>query len=61
LSFTYELTALHLGLWSFPGEHFIGWVDILGYRFPFEEFFFFIVLASIAGLAYYEFFDDDQK
>lgn len=61
LSILFELTALELGQWSFPGTTFIGWVDILGYRFPFEEFFFWFLLAVTAILSIYEYFDDDRK
>lgn len=62
LAVSFELTSLHLNQWSFPEDgYFIGWVEILGFRFPFEEFFFWIVLAAIAVLSYYEFFDDDRR
>lgn len=55
-----ELTALQLGYWSFPGSNFIGWVTILGHRFPFEELLFFLMIFAIAVLAYFEFFDDRE-
>jgi hypothetical protein len=62
LSLIYELTALTLGQWTFPAKNqFIGFVEIFGLRFPFEEFFFWIMLGAMAVLAYYEFFDDDLK
>jgi hypothetical protein len=61
LNLTYEVIALKLGWWSFPASDFIGYVDILGIVFPFEEFFFWIILTSFATLCYYEFFDDDEK
>jgi hypothetical protein len=58
----YELTALHLGQWNFPAAHqFIGQVTIGGYMFPLEEFLFWILISSISILAYYEYFDDDEK
>jgi len=57
----FEFTGLELGQWSFPGEHFIGWVELLGYRFPFEEFFFWCIVAAIGIVSYYEFFNDDRK
>jgi len=50
-----ELTALHLGLWQFPGSHFIGWVEIVGQRFPIEEFIFTMFLIAPALLVYLEF------
>ena len=62
LTFLYEITALQLGQWTFPGENqFIGYINILGISFPFEEFFFWIMLGAMAILSYYEFFDDDRK
>ncbi len=61
LSFIYEVTALRLKLWDFPANSFIGFVNIFGVQFPFEEFFFWIMLGAIAILSYYEFFDDDKK
>jgi hypothetical protein len=55
-----ELTGVHLNQWVFPGE-FIGWVELFGIKFPFEEFFFFIILGSAVILSYYEVFADDRK
>ncbi len=60
LNLIYELTAMELGWWTFPGKEFIGWVEIGRYRFPFEEFFFYIVLSSVAFLSYFEYFDDNK-
>lgn len=62
LSLIYELTALTLGQWTFPAENqFMGFIHILEFRFPLEEFLFWIVLGSITTVSYYEFFDDDRK
>ena len=61
LTFVYEIAALKLGWWSFPGTDFIGWVSVLGVRFPLEEFFFWLILTAMAILSYYEFFDDDER
>ena len=62
LSLIYEITALALRQWEFPAEsQFIGMMNIFGVRFPFEEFFFWILLGAVAALAYYEFFDDDRR
>lgn len=60
LSVIYELTALSLGQWSFPGEQYIGSVNLFGIIFPFEEALW-ILLAVPAYLCIYEFFADDQK
>ena len=61
LTFIWEVTALKLGWWSFPGTQFIGWVTFLGVSFPFEELFFWCILFAMAILSYYEFFEDDEK
>jgi hypothetical protein len=61
LALLFELTALHLHQWTFLGTQFIGWMEIFGFRFPFEEFFYWFVMGAISLLSYYEFFDDDQK
>ncbi|HEX5448252.1 MAG TPA: hypothetical protein VFW90_03595 [Candidatus Saccharimonadales bacterium] len=58
--FIEEIVGLHGGYWSFPGSHFIGWVQFGRYRFPFEEFFFWIILFSSTILAYFEIFDDNR-
>ncbi|MDD5470077.1 MAG: hypothetical protein PHO92_04760 [Candidatus Peribacteraceae bacterium] len=61
LALLFECTGLQLNQWVFPGDNFIGWVELFGYRFPFEEFFFWFVLGAVSVLSYYEFFDDDRK
>lgn len=61
LSLLFELTALQLNQWTFPGNNFIGWVQLLNFKIPLEELFFFLVMTSIGILSYYEFFDDDRK
>lgn len=61
LTLTYEITALQLGWWNFPGEQFIGWVSIFNIKFPLEELLFWLILFAMAILTYYEFFDDGEK
>jgi len=61
LHFIYEITALKLGWWKFPGKEFIGWVSIFGVSFPLEELIFWFILLALATLSFYEFFDDDEK
>lgn len=58
LNLVYEITALELGQWQFLGREYFGWVELWGHRFPFEEFFFYIVLISVAILSNFEYFDD---
>lgn len=61
LLFAYEITALQLNWWSFPGKEFIGWVSFFGISFPLEEMVFWIILFVISVLSCYEYFDDDEK
>lgn len=61
VSFIYELTALYLGQWIFPGKEIIGRVTIGKVFFPVKELFFWIMIGSLGILSYYEFFDDDCK
>jgi hypothetical protein len=56
LTFVFELTSLHLGLWIYPGDAFIGWITLIGYGFPLEEFLFMFILAAPVILALYEVF-----
>ena len=60
-SFIYELTAISLGHWVFPhSTAFLGWLNIRGNFFPFEELFYFIFLGALSVLTYFEFFDDQK-
>lgn len=61
LSLVYEITALYLNWWSFPGNEVIGIVVIGRISFPVEELLFWITLGAVSLLSFYEFFDDDQK
>ena len=60
LYLVFELTAVKIGQWDFPGQY-IGHVEILGLGFPFEEFLFWILLSSTVVLSYYELYVDDEK
>ena len=59
--FIYEITALKLNQWSFPGNQYIGMITLFNVTFPIEELVFAIILASIGFLSYYEFFDEKPK
>ncbi len=61
LHFIYEITALKLGWWTFPGKEFVGWVSVFGTTFPIEELLFWFILLALGILSYYEYFDDDEK
>lgn len=56
----FELIGLKLGHWIFPGEHYIGWVRLLGQRFPLEELVFVMLIGAIAACSYYEFFTNPR-
>lgn len=56
----FELTALKLNQWYFPGEY-IGTVTLFNLTFPFEEFFFWILMSSTVVLSYYELYVDDER
>lgn len=60
LFLSFELTALKLDQWRFPGEY-IGTIGLFGLVFPFEEFVFWIILGTPVMLSYYELFVDDGK
>ncbi len=60
-SFIYELVGLKLEWWNFPSTQFFGWVEVVGLRFPLEEFISWFVLFAACIVAYYEFLDDDEK
>jgi len=60
-NFIYEVTALKLGWWTFPGQEFIGYVKLFGVSFPLEELLFWMILFAGAVLSYYEYFDEDEK
>lgn len=60
LNFTYEIMALKNNWWSFPGKDFIGHVSFFGVKFPFEEFFFWIILFTLSILCYYEYFFNNE-
>lgn len=60
LYFVYELTALSLGQWTFPGQY-IGTVSIQSIIFPIEELFVWIFASSTILLSYYEVYVDDMK
>lgn len=58
--FIAELACLKYGGWIFPGQY-IGTVNFLGFVFPFEELFFWMMCYAAAVVSYYEFFIDDKK
>lgn len=61
LNLAYEFTALKIGWWSFPSRQFLGHISFLGVTMPFEEFFFWLMLLTLAILSYYEYFFNREK
>lgn len=56
----YELTAVKLGQWYFSGQY-IGWVELFGLKFPFEELLYWMGLSPFVVLSLYEGFVDNGK
>ncbi len=56
----YEIIALRIKLWSFPGEY-SSFINIFGVGIPLEEFILWIVLGGASVAAYFETFVDDLK
>mgnify|MGYP001584239723 CR=1 FL=1 len=56
----FELIGVKLSHWIYPSNHFIGWVTILGQRFPTEEFVFVMLIGAFAACTYYEFFTNKE-
>lgn len=61
LYFSIELFAVKFDYWLYHGNNYIGWVEILGLRFPFEELFFWMILYAPTIVTYYEYTLDDGK
>ena len=60
LCLMYEIVALRMGQWYFPGEY-IGFVAVGGVVFPLEELIFWMTIGSFSVLSMYEGFVDDEK
>ncbi|MDH4358430.1 MAG: hypothetical protein OEV37_00565 [Candidatus Berkelbacteria bacterium] len=60
LHFIYEIVAMKLGWWTFPGTEFIGWVEIVQIRFPVEELIFWFIFLALGSLTYFEYFFDNE-
>ncbi len=54
LMFVYEITALKLGMWSFPSTDYIFSWNLLGVRFPIEEMLAWMVLFFPISIAFSE-------
>lgn len=57
---SYEITALYLNLWTFPGAY-LGSVTVGTLMFPLEELVVWIIASSAIVAMYYEFCIDDYK
>lgn len=54
------VVSLQKGYWSYPGQNFIGWVQLGPYRFPLEELIFWIILFPAFLITQFEFFNNDK-
>lgn len=57
---SYEITALYMNLWTFPGAY-LGHVSVGAISFPLEELVVWIIASSAIVATYYEFCIDDYK
>ncbi|MBI3036072.1 hypothetical protein HYY71_07170 [Candidatus Woesearchaeota archaeon] len=60
-SLIYEITALKLGQWTFPGKQYLGLISLFGVKFPLEELFFWIMLGAVSVISFYELFDNNKN
>jgi len=60
LYLSYELAALSIGLWDFPGQY-LGTIQLLHLTFPLEEFVFWILISGAVVAAYHELYIDDFR
>ena len=60
LYMAYEITALRLNQWHFPGQY-IGTISLAGVTLPIEEFVIWILMGSPIVLSYYELYVDDLR
>ncbi len=57
----YEFVGLKLDYWEFPGDSFVGIINIMGNQVPVEEILYFVMFAASGLLVYYEIFIDDRR
>lgn len=58
--FVAEIFAVRLGYWIYPGNNYVGWINIFGVTFPFEELFFWMLFYAASLVSYYELFIDEH-
>jgi hypothetical protein len=56
-----EFIGLSLNHWIFPGNNFIGKINLFNFVIPYEEIIFYMILLTPMLFTYYEFLDDDSK
>ncbi len=61
IGLTNLLVSLQKNHWSYPGTHFIGFMQLGSYRFPIEEFVFWIVLYAPFLITQYELFNSTPQ
>lgn len=58
LYLAYELEAVKLGYWVYPGNNYVGWITLFGISFPIEEMLFWMLFYAASLVSYYELFVD---
>jgi hypothetical protein len=53
-----EIVAVRNNWWIYPHTEYIGWVELIGYRFPIEELLFWMLFYAATLVSYFEIFID---
>lgn len=61
LYFIVEIFAVRYTWWIYPGDSYIGWVNIKDISYPFEELFFWMLFYAAALISYYKIFIDRSE
>ncbi|MBI2620775.1 hypothetical protein HYW61_00945 [candidate division WWE3 bacterium] len=56
-----EIVGLRQNHWYFSGSHYLGSVNLLGYKLPYDEILFWWAIGMPAMICWYEFFADDRQ
>ncbi len=55
----FELVGVKFGHWLYPSAHYVGWITLVGQRFPLEEMLFVMFIGAFAACTYYEYLTND--
>jgi len=58
LFFVIEIIAVRHSWWIYPGDQYVGWVQLGDLRYPFEELLFWMLFYAATLVSYYKIFVD---